>query len=100
MIKLKHDHRHKDGTAERLTQYGGTATNYGTETRQIFPADAYTAALIATGAANVWWFDLVPGEHFTYNLVRLGTDRKYSIRFDLRRPLSENPPPPWGEKEK
>jgi hypothetical protein len=83
-IELRHDHRHADGTPDKVTNYGGTASNVGTATRQVFPADDETVKVIAAAASNVWWVDLVPGEYFTYNLRRLGTDRYFSIKFDLR----------------
>ena len=28
-IELKHDHRHEDGTPDKMTMYGGTSTNEG-----------------------------------------------------------------------
>src|SRR5690606_18047809 len=45
-IKLKHDHRHEDGTEDTITQYGGTNTNSGLPGLQFFPADSETAELI------------------------------------------------------
>src|SRR5690606_7903811 len=29
LIKLKHDHRHEDGSEDDVTQYGGSSTNTG-----------------------------------------------------------------------
>jgi hypothetical protein len=95
LLQLKHDHRHEDGRPDRVTQYGGMAPSTGTPTLQFFPADQYTVNLLPTAAANVWWIELEPGKHFTYHLRRLGTDRQYSIRFDLTKPVSA-PPAPWG----
>lgn len=104
-IELKHDHRHADGKPDAVTMYGGTTTSPGMATRQFFPADEETARVIPppagnapSAAANVWWIDLVPGEHFTYNLRRLGSDRLFSVRFDLKTPVKP-PLPPWGWKE-
>src|SRR5690554_3853420 len=54
-IKLKHDHRHPDGSEEEVTQYGGTSSNSGLPELQMFPADTETAALIPQAATNVWW---------------------------------------------
>ena len=95
LIQLKHDHRHEDGSEDRVTQYGGLATNTGNKTTQYFPADQFTVNLLPTAASNVWWIDVVPGEHFTYNLRRIGSDRQYSIRFNLKQPI-KTPPAPWG----
>ena len=73
-IHLKHDHRHKDGKPDAVTMYGGLSSNSGMATRQFFPADEETVKVVAappgnapSAAANVWWIDLVPGEHFVYN---------------------------------
>jgi hypothetical protein len=44
-LRLKHDHRHEDGSEDKLTQYGGDTNAPGTATRQEFPADAFSKAL-------------------------------------------------------
>lgn len=98
-LTLKHDHRHEDGTPDKVTMYGGAATNGGTMSMQMFPADQQTADVLPAAAANVWWIELVPGEHFTYNLRRMGTDRFFSIRFDLKNPV-KSPEAPWGWRDK
>lgn len=93
-IKLKHDHRHEDGSEDEVTQYGGRASNHGLATLQTFPADDFTAELIPAAASNVWWIEIQKGESFTYNLRRIGTDRYFSIQFDLTKEI-ETPPAPW-----
>ena len=97
-LRLKHDHRHRDGSEDRLTQYGGDSTTPGSTARQEFPADAFTKALLVregnvAGASNVWAFELVPGRTFSYELRRPG--RFFRVDFDLTRPVAP-PPPPWG----
>ena len=62
-LRLKHDHRHRDGSEDKLTQYGGDSTTPPTAARQEFPADAFTKALLiregnVAGAANVWALEL------------------------------------------
>ncbi len=94
VVKLKHDHRHADGTEEEVTQYGGTSTNTGFDSLQVFPADAETAALIPYAAGNVWWIT-VDDTSFTYNLRRIGTDRLFTVVFDLTKPVA-TPEAPWG----
>lgn len=47
-LLLKHDHRHEDGSADRITQYGGATRDGAGTTRLEFFADAETAALIPT----------------------------------------------------
>ncbi len=94
-IKLKHDHRHEDGTEDKITQYGGTSTNAGLPGLQFFPADSETAELIGYASTNVWWITI--DEHtFTYNLKRVGTENPaFNVIFDLDNPV-EAPPAPWG----
>ena len=97
-ILLKHDHRHEDGTPDQVTMYGGLTTSVGMPARQMFPADQETVNIIPAAATNVWWIDLVPGEHFTYNLRRMGSERYFSIKFDLKTPVKA-PEAPWGWKD-
>ena len=97
-ILLKHDHRHQDGTADKVTMYGGLTTNVGMPTRQVFPADQETFNVIPAAAPNVWWIELIPGEHFSYNLRRMGSERYFSIKFDLKKP-GNAPAAPWGWKD-
>lgn len=94
-LRLKHDHRHEDGSEDRVTQYGGDTRDAGTATRQEFAADAHTAALIPAARTNVWTVEVVPGRTFAYALRREGTDRRFRVEFDLTRPVAA-PPPPWG----
>ena len=96
-IELRHDHRHLDGKSDAVTMYGGWTTSVGMPTRQMFPADEQTVKVIAAAATNVWWIDIVPGEYFTYNLRRMGSDRYFSIKFDLKTAVSP-PDAPWGWK--
>lgn len=93
-IELKHDHRLEDGSDDEVTMYGGTASNTGLETIQVFPADPFTADLIPAAATNVWWITL-DKETFTYNLKRIGTDRVFTVAFDLNNTVS-TPDAPWG----
>jgi len=97
-IMLKHDHRHEDGTPDKVTMYGGWTTNGGLPTRQMFPADQETVDVLPAAAPNVWWIELVPGEYFTYNLRRMGSERFFSIKFDLKKEV-KTPEAPWGWKE-
>jgi hypothetical protein len=96
-ILLKHDHRHQDGTPDKITMYGGQTTSSGSPTRQMFSADQQTVNILPAAASNVWWVELVPSEYFTYNLRRIGTERFFSIKFDLTKEI-ETPEAPWGWK--
>ena len=96
-ITLKHDHRHENGKPDKVTQYGGTSTNGGSHSIQFFPADEFTSELIPYASMNVWWIT-IDDKAFTYNLRRIGTDRVFSVSFDLSEPV-ENPESPWGWKD-
>lgn len=96
-IQLKHDHRHEDGSPDKVTMYGGTTSNTGLPTIQFFPADQETSDLIGYASTNIWWVTLDKNS-FTYNLRRIGTDRLFSIQFDLSKPIS-TPSAPWGWKD-
>jgi hypothetical protein len=97
-LRLKHDHRHEDGSEDRVTQYGGDTRDAGTSARQEFWADAHTATLIPAAATNVWTMEVIPGQRFAYALRREGTDRRFRVEFDLTRPIAA-PPAPWGYTE-
>lgn len=97
-LELRHDHRHQDGSEDRVTYYGGGTRTAGTAARQEFFADAYTAALIPAAATNVWTMEVVPGQYFVYALRREGTDRRVRVEFDLSRTVPP-PPAPWGHPE-
>lgn len=96
-LLLRHDHRHEDGTPDKTTNYGGLTTNSGLPTRQVFPADQETTNTLPAAAPNVWWIELVPGDYFSYNLRRMGSERYFSIKFDLKTPVTA-PEAPWGWK--
>jgi len=97
-LRLKHDHRHEDGSENRLTQYGGDAASEGSESRQEFPADPFSKDLfvrekIPASVANVWALEVHPARMLAYELRRPG--RFFRVEFDLARPVP-SPLPPWG----
>lgn len=99
-LSLKHDHRHRDGTEDALTQYGGHTVDAGWPQVQSFPADQYSKELFVENAipqsvGNTWQMYIYP-ERFTYRLVREG--REFRVDFDLTKPI-EAPPAPWGYEE-
>lgn len=97
ILSLKHDHRNPDGSEEKLTQYGGISPNVGMENLQMFPADAHTTQILPAAATNVWWFT-IDETSFTYNLRRIGSERVFTVLFDLTNAI-ETPAAPWGENE-
>ena len=96
-LRLKHDHRHADGSKDELTMYGGDTPDAGTAARQTFPVDAESIALFTrTGRSvsntNVWSVETTP-DGYTYGLSREGRD--FRVTFDYRQPVTP-PPAPWG----
>lgn len=90
LLSLKHDHRHADGSEDRLSLYGGATVTEGSASRQEFPADAFSRALferegIPQSSANVWALELHPARMFAYELSRPG--RFFRVQFDLERPV-------------
>ncbi|GLR11695.1 hypothetical protein GCM10007907_04850 [Chitinimonas prasina] len=94
-LRLKHDHRHADGSEDSITQYGGDTAEAGTASLQSFPADAHTAKLIPAAAENTWRVEILPGQHYSYQLQR--GERRFRVDFDLTKPVAL-PPAPWGAK--
>lgn len=97
-LRLKHDHRHEDGSPDALTMYGGDTATPGTAVRQEFPVDAESKALFErqgreASLTNVWAIELEPGRRYVYELARPG--RLFRVEFDLTKPVAL-PPPPWG----
>ena len=89
-LRLEHVHRHQDGTEAEISGYGGETRGPGTETRQDFHADAYTAELVPAAAENVWTLEIHPDSALVYGLRRPGSERRFRLLFDLGRTV---PPP-------
>jgi hypothetical protein len=90
-LRLKHDHRHEDGTEDELSQYGGDTAVAGTVTRQEFPADEFSKELFLTkgnpaSVTNVWAVEAADAM-FAYELRR--PERFFRVEFDLTKPVAE-----------
>ncbi|MET0808607.1 MAG: hypothetical protein ABWX93_07610 [Pseudoxanthomonas sp.] len=101
-LRLKHDHRHADGSADATTMYGGDTRQAGTARRQAFPVDAESIALFGergmqASMTNTWAMEITPGSEFVYELSRPG-GRLFRVSFDLSRPVP-TPPAPWGAED-
>lgn len=92
--RLKHDHRHEDGTPDRVTQYGGDTRVGDDDLALDFFADEHTAQIVPAAKTNVWTVAIAPGETFTYALRRENSGRRFRVDFDLTKPVPA-PPPPW-----
>ena len=98
-LRLKHDHRHADGTPDAVTMYGGDSTPPGTAQRQAFPVDADSVAMfrkagMEASVTNTWAMEVDPDHRFVYELTRPG-GRRFQVVFDLTKPVAL-PPAPWG----
>lgn len=98
-IRLKHDHRHEDGSEDDVTQYGGDTRGDGTAAQQEFHADEFTGKLIPAARTNIWTMRVTTGKTFTYALRRETENRRFAVEFDLTNPV-EPPPAPWGYEAK
>lgn len=99
-LSLKHDHRHKDGSEDSLTQYGGHTLDKGWAQVQSFPADQYSKELfvshqIPQSNGNTWQM-FIYADTFTYRMIRQG--REFRVDFDLRKPVTP-PAAPWGYQD-
>lgn len=98
-LRLKHDHRHADGSPDATTMYGGDTRDAGSERRQEFPVDAESVAMfraqgMQASLTNTWAMEIVSGEKFVYELSR-PNGRLFRLEFDLTRTVA-TPAPAWG----
>jgi len=96
-LRLKHDHRHEDGSDDKTTMYGGDTFMKGTPIRQEFAADLYTGTLLPKSAKNIWAMELEVGKRFIYELRREHQDRFFRVEFDLSNSV-ETPVLAWGDE--
>jgi hypothetical protein len=94
-LRLKHDHRHEDGTEEEISQYGGDAPSPGLPHRQIFPADEHTATILPQRADNFWFLHFVDDSTLHYGVHWPMQGHSVRFEFDLANPVPP-PPRPWG----
>lgn len=94
-LRLKHDHRNRDGSEEAITQYGGDAPQPGLEHRQIFRADAHTASILPHRHDNFWYIHLMDENTLAYGNYWPEAGNSIRMEFDLANPI-EPPPTPWG----
>lgn len=107
-LRLKHRHRHEDGSLDTVSNYGGDTAAPGTAERQEFPVDEESIALFKTAdldqsVTNTWAVEITPpgqqDARFAYELRRpeASGGRFFRVEFDLSKPV-EAPPPPWGDE--
>ena len=96
-LRLKHDHRHEDGSEDVVTQYGGDSSEIASAKRVEFPVDGYSIDLfnregLTASVVNVWALE-IDDQTFAYELSR--ENRFFRAEFDLADTV-ETPPAPWG----
>jgi hypothetical protein len=101
-LRLKHDHRHEDGSEDTVTMYGGDTAAAGTKQRQEFPVDEYSIEMferegLTASVSNTWAMEIEPGKRFLYELSR-PSGRRFQVEFDLTTEVPL-PPTPWGHPE-
>lgn len=108
-LRLKHDHRHEDGSADAVTMYGGDTADRGSAGLQSFPVDGTSIAMftregLTASVTNVWSVAVDPagtaGATYAYQLRRTvaggaPAERNFRVEFDLTQPIPL-PPPAWG----
>jgi hypothetical protein len=83
-LLFKHDHRHKDGTPDEVTMYGGWADAKGTAYRQLFPADAETKKLIPEAATNVWTLEIDESKQELVYYLERHKEPRYRAVFNMK----------------
>jgi hypothetical protein len=94
-LRLKHDHRHQDGSHDAVTMYGGDTAQAGSALRQEFPVDAESIAMferegLNASVTNTWAMAIEPQQRFVYELSRPG-GRLFKVEFDLTAPVDLRP---------
>ena len=97
-LRLKHDHRHEDGSPDAVTMYGGDSAEGGSAFEQRFPVDEFSRDMftregLAQSVTNTWIVTLHPAQRYSYALVRPG--REFRVDFDLKSAVAA-PAAPWG----
>ena len=110
-LRLKHDHRHEDGTSDKVTMYGGDTVEDGTDRAQHFVVDPESIALfkqndLPDSVTNVWTVEVDDAEadapKYVYQLKRTveggaPEERLFRVEFDLSKEV-DAPPAAWGHE--
>lgn len=86
-LQLKHDHRHKDGTPDEVTMYGGISISPEASLKQQFPADAHTAQLIPAASTNEWTLEISPDDKTFSYILKRDNKMRFQADFDLTNPI-------------
>ncbi|WP_163937431.1 hypothetical protein [Paraferrimonas sp. SM1919] len=96
-LRLKHDHRHEDGSHDEVTMYGGDTETLGSANKQSFPVDQFSIDMfnktgLTASVTNVWHVH-IDDNTFSYQLTR--ENRNFKVDFDLSQPVA-TPAASWG----
>lgn len=84
-LQLKHDHRHADGSADSITNYGGNSSRgISTELIQYFPADEFTAKLLPAAATNRWIMQFSADKKKFYYILERDNKMRFKAEFILK----------------
>ncbi len=82
-LLLKHDHRHEDGTPDKINMYGGYADDKSTSISHSFIADSHTITILPEAKTNVWTLNFDNEKNqFIYYLERHDEPRFKAV-FDM-----------------
>lgn len=91
-LLLKHDHRHTDGTPDKITMYGGYANAQNTTLKVSFEADSATVKMLPEAQTNVWTLSFNKKQkQFIYSLKRHDKPR-YKAVFDILKKDTKDTP--------
>lgn len=83
-VRLKHDHRHTDGSPDSITNYGGDSDQkISTRLSQYFPVDEFTSKLIPAAKTNRWIMEFSPDRKKFYYILERNKELRFKAEFNL-----------------
>ena len=83
-IRLKHDHRHTDGSPDSITNYGGDSDQkISNRLIQYFPADEFTSKLIPAANTNRWIMEFSDDKKKFYYILERNKELRFKAEFNL-----------------
>lgn len=84
-IRLKHDHRHPDGSPDSISNYGGDSDQkLSNRHAQYFPADEFTSNLIPAAKTNRWIMEFSPDRKKFYYILERNNELRFKAEFNLK----------------
>jgi hypothetical protein len=83
-IRLKHDHRHTDGSPDSISNYGGDSDQkISNGLIQYFPADGFTSNLIPAAKTNRWIMEFSNDKKKFYYILERNKELRFKAEFNL-----------------